>query len=52
MAALAADLGIAVAASFGVAVADGEGVGEDLLRRADDAMYAAKGAGDALRIAA
>ena len=44
----------AAAASFGVAVTGpGERVmGEDLLRRADGAMYAAKGAGTVLRVAA
>src|SRR3954451_23561159 len=45
---------LAVGASFGVAVADCSGPldGEELLRRADDAMYDAKGSRSVLRVAA
>jgi diguanylate cyclase (GGDEF)-like protein len=45
---------LAIAASFGVAVADCSGPidSEALLRRADDAMYDAKGARGVLRVAA
>src|SRR3954454_206664 len=45
---------LAVGASFGVAVADCTGPldGEELLRRADDAMYDAKGSRSVLRVAA
>ena len=39
-------------ASFGVAVFDQQGSSDDLFRRADEAMYAAKRSGGSIAVAA